>query len=390
MKIALFGGSFNPIHVGHLWMANAAIQYAKADKVLFMPTGDAPHKTGVLEAKYRYKMVEKAIDGQANFTISDYEIQKEGKSYTIETVKHLLKDNEIALLIGEDSFLQMHSWYKYEELIKLVPLWVVPRYTEISLSVQEQYERLKEKGAKVHFLPMDRIEISSTDIRRKVKYHQSIFAAVPQKVEKYIEKHRLYREEKTDEILAKLEKTLRPKTYFHSIRVALWMEELAEIHGYDVENAGLAGLLHDNAKGMETKVLEDDWIAQRFTMKNDPAPIWHQELGMLRAKRVYGISNEEILHSINNHTTGAEDMGPLDKLLFIADKTEPGREDPNNIPIRNKAKENVDEAFFMTLEASIDYIHKTHGLIHPITEKIYKQEKERRIDENERTNPESH
>lgn len=391
MKIALFGGSFNPIHIGHLWMANAALQYAGADQVLFMPTGDAPHKGQMLDGDTRYAMVKKAIKGTPQYALSDYEIKTPGKSYTIKTLEHLQKgDDTFGLLIGEDSFLQIHTWYEYEELITRVPLWVVPRHTDISLSVQSQYARLTALGATIQFLPMGRIEISSTDIRRRVRFHQPIRAMVPKDVEAYIHENQLYRDAHADQMIQGLQEDIAPKRMAHILRVAYWMDELAKQHGIDEKETMEAALLHDSAKGIEKKLLDDSWYSERFTMQDEDKALWHEELGMLRAQKKYGVTNEDVLRAIRVHTTGAHPMQPLDKLLYIADKTEPGRPGPKNIALRRLAKDDLDEAFYQTMQESIHYIETNQQQVHPWTHELNMKEKERRIDQNSGTGTSSH
>lgn len=373
-RMILFGGSFNPVHIGHLWMAQAAREVLSAQTVVFMPTGDSPHKKVHTAAAHRARMVQLACAPVPGFVFSGLEVQKEGPSYTIQTVKHLLKEDperKITLLIGEDSLLQFHTWKSYEELLSLVTLAVVPRFHAIDADTGVQMQRLFDRGAKIHGIPMPRIELSSTQIRKRARLGRTLSHLVPRDVANYIEEQKLYRDERTDAVLERLQRTLSLARYQHSLRVAETAERLAEIHGVDPEQALVAGLLHDSAKGREEELLSDETVRDNFNEEKEARSLWHTYLGPGVAAGEYGVDDQAVLDAIRRHTTADLEMTRLDKILYIADKTEPGRSDPENPGLLRLAERDLDEAFFRVMEASVHYL-KANGLqVHPVTNKIY-------------------
>lgn len=374
-RIALFGGSFNPIHIGHLWMAQTMREALLVDQVLFMPTGDSPHKGEMLSAEHRARMVELACEENPGFVCSRYEVEKDEPSYTVRTIEHLMKvypDAKIDLLIGQDSFLSFHTWREYQTLLKMVKLVVVPRVTDHLLSIQEQYDKLVAEGGRIHFLPMPVIQLSATDIRDRVRNGRTIKNRVPDSVKSYIEAHHLYEDKEWRSLRLKLKASLSPARYEHSLRVSEYAVQLARVHGVDEQKAGLTGLLHDCAKGIEDQVLQDPEIAGAFLHHSEARALWHTELGPLVAASEYGVTDPEVLRAIRSHTTAIHPMSPLDQIIYLADKLEPGRHDPENVGYRNTAKTSLARAFYEVMEASVRYLH-TKGLpVHENTNIVLK------------------
>lgn len=392
-RMILFGGSFNPVHLGHLWMAQAALETLDGDAVVFMPTGDSPHKEVDLPAAHRGRMVELACAENRNFVYSDYEISQSRPSYTIHTVEHFLQKNpkcRISLLIGEDSLLTFHTWKEYKKLLGLVTLAVVPRFHGLHADADERVRHLVELGARIHYIPMKRIEISSTWVRNRAKIGQSLKNFVPDSVADYIHAHALYQDANLKPLLERLAKSIGPRRYSHSLRVAQTAAGLAKRHGLDEKKAFLAGLLHDCAKGQEEALLANPLIHSAFTGRNEDPALWHTELGALAANELYGTDDEAILQAIRLHTTGAPGMSGLDKVVYIADKTEPGRSDPMNESLRTIAEENLDEGLFHVLQASIAWLKQNGQDIHPDSDALNKIfQKERQFDRKNRFDPEN-
>jgi len=199
-KIGIFGGSFNPIHIGHLILAQEVQHKAGLQKVLFIPTADNPLKEKDSEETKaeRYEMTRMAIEDNENFAISDIEVRSTGYSYTIDTVKKLMAADPEAqyyFLCGEDIIFQLERWKDFEELFRLVIFVVTyrPGYDFEKLRVEAQ--RLKQMyGANIEILQAPLIEISSTTIRERVKQNISVRYLVTEKVHDYIKDKRLYLE----------------------------------------------------------------------------------------------------------------------------------------------------------------------------------------------------
>ena len=173
MKIGIFGGSFDPVHAGHIALARSAIESGKVDKVLFVPAAHQPFKPDrqPADGKDRIRMIEKAIEGTEGLGVSDYELSRpDFVSYTIDTLRAMQEKygetNEICFILGADSFLKIHTWKRAEELIASFPLivGVRPGYGEKELLEQKKF--LEENfRANVTFLDNPAIDISSTEIR---------------------------------------------------------------------------------------------------------------------------------------------------------------------------------------------------------------------------------
>jgi nicotinate-nucleotide adenylyltransferase len=190
MRIGILGGTFNPIHNGHIKIAQEAYKRLKLDKVIFMPAYIPPHKEAseLVNAEDRLKMVEIAITGKEGFGASRYEIDKEGKSYTVETIKYLKKaypaDTEFLFLMGADSLQSFDFWKDKEEMLSLCKFVVFNRR---HFAVKAKYANI------INCIDIDPIDISSTDIRKSVKENKTIAELVPGAVAAYIKYKNLYK-----------------------------------------------------------------------------------------------------------------------------------------------------------------------------------------------------
>lgn len=197
-KIGIMGGTFNPIHIGHLKLAQCAQKQIGLDKVLFMPSGNSYMKSNVLDAQKRVDMVSLAIQGNPNFELSLIEVQKSGNTYTWETLETLTStnpDTHYYFIIGGDSLFQIEQWQYPERIFELATLVCAVRDDYDFDAIKGKGHNLSEHGADIIYLNMPKIEISSTAIREKVKKNMPISEYVPLKVADYIKKECLYYEE---------------------------------------------------------------------------------------------------------------------------------------------------------------------------------------------------
>jgi nicotinate-nucleotide adenylyltransferase len=193
MRIGVFGGTFNPPHLGHLIVAESAREALNLNTVLFIPSASPPHKSSrsLVDAECRIEMVKLAVSGNPSFQASDIEIQRGGRSYTVDTLRGLsalYPRAELYLLIGIDNLLELHTWKEPEEIFGLSEVVAVNRPGYDSADIRKDYLR------RVTFLRYPNIDISSSEIRRKAKMGKSIKYLVPSAVESYILKHGAYRE----------------------------------------------------------------------------------------------------------------------------------------------------------------------------------------------------
>ncbi len=193
-KIILFGGTFDPIHNGHLLLAQYALEFINAEKVIFIPSYMPPHKLNykINHWKHRLNMVKLAIKNNPNFVVSDFEIKKKNISYTYITIEHfskVYKNYEMYFLIGFDSLLELNTWQNWQYIIKKVKFLVGSRMVK-----KDKLKKLnKEIFKKVICFDSPIIEVSSTEIRERIKKGWIVSYFLPDKVEKYIQKNKLYK-----------------------------------------------------------------------------------------------------------------------------------------------------------------------------------------------------
>jgi nicotinate-nucleotide adenylyltransferase len=213
VKIGILGGTFNPIHFGHLRPAEEIRQQFKLSKIIFIPSAMPPHKDdqAVIDPSHRMKMVDLAITGNDAFASSDIEIKRSGKSYTIDTIRELkgcYQDVEFYFILGADAFLEINTWYKWTELFKECEFIVMnrpgaPRVSPAKLLPAEVKDEFKWRPRKkefvhssahrIYMVQVSALDISSKQIREMVREGRSIRYLLPRRVMEYILEHQLYR-----------------------------------------------------------------------------------------------------------------------------------------------------------------------------------------------------
>lgn len=197
-KYGIFGGSFNPIHYGHLMICEYIKEEMGLDKVIFIPTGNPPHKELELSAKDRYEMVRLAISPNPDFEISDIETTRVKKSYTVDTIRELkkiYKEEKLYFLIGLDSLFQLKTWMKIGDLSQEIEFVVAlrPGYLDKE-EVNKEIDFLRENfGTKINLINTPLYEISSTDLRDRIRVGKSLRYLIPKKVLDYIEESGFYK-----------------------------------------------------------------------------------------------------------------------------------------------------------------------------------------------------
>lgn len=380
-KIAVMGGTFNPIHNGHLVAAESVRQQLGIDRVIFIPTGKPPHKnTNLMFNEHRYLMTVLATVTNPHFEVSRIEIDRAGLTYTIDTIIELKNrckpDCKIYFITGADAIKEILKWKSPEKLLSICEFVAVTRPGYNKDELQDTVNNLKDnyKG-KITFLEIPALSISSTDIRHRVLAGQTIKYLVPSSVEEYILKFGLYSADsicssEIEAINAKLHSVLTPKRYKHTQGVAQESLQLAKRYGADTDKAYLAGLLHDCAKCFtDEEKLE---LCDRYglvlddILKSQP-DLTHSFLGAKIAKEEYGINDSEVLDAIAYHTTGRPNMSILEKIVFIADYIEPNRDYFEGLDkVRELAYKDINKAIIYSLENTINYNKNKKRIIHPL------------------------
>ena len=195
-KIGVFGGTFNPIHNGHLHIAKFFAAQLALDSVLFIPSKKPPHKpdSDLASTADRLAMCALAVEG-TGFDVSDMEIAREQDSYTVYTLEALQRqhpDDELYLLMGEDMFLTLLQWREPERICELAVLCAAPRSPDGRPRLEEYGRQIENAGGRYQIVDIPFLPVSSTEIRQRVQKGQPIGGLVPPKVEQYIKEHQLY------------------------------------------------------------------------------------------------------------------------------------------------------------------------------------------------------
>lgn len=391
-KIGILGGTFNPIHNAHLMMAQAAYEQYQLDEVWFMPSKNPPHKRkeNIVSEQHRSRMIQFAIDGAKQFSFSCLELEREGITYTYETLAQCVEkypDTKFYFIVGGDSLRDFEQWYRPETIVSFCTVLATSRN---GMSEEELKRRCEQLSAKLGgvFLPvmMPQIAISSMEIRQLLADGKALNGIVPNKVSRYIQFHGLYQEEPIKKIERKewnsyLASTLRPKRYEHTIGVANTAMQLAAVHIGTKEackRAKWAGLLHDCAKYLtdaEMLIYCKEYDISLSTVEMQNPALIHGKLGAYFAKHRYGVTDEEICSAICCHTTGKPNMTTLEKILYVADFIEPGRK-MDSMPyslmeVRKMCFCDLDKGLRMTLANTVHYLQKGNYPIDDTTLQTY-------------------
>ncbi len=198
-KIGIMGGTFNPIHFGHLFLAENAFEQIGLDQILFMPSKNPPHKAKPYQVsdQQRVEMISLAIKDNPHFALSTFELERDGYTYTADTLTLLKEehsDEEYYFIVGADSLFMMQQWYQPEVVFGLCTVVAASRDNVELEKLQQQAEALKQQfQAKILLLDMPTIQIASEEIRNRLKEQRSVRYYLPEGVIDYINKHNLYR-----------------------------------------------------------------------------------------------------------------------------------------------------------------------------------------------------
>lgn len=383
-RIGIMGGSFDPVHFGHLVMAENVCDSLGLDRVLFIPAARQPFKTegAFAEFEHRVEMLRLACEGNEYFHVLDIEGKREGKSYSFDTVKELReryeKETELFFIIGADSLMELDKWKKADKLFKLCAFAAVGRPGVKDKRISEQKKRLeREFSADIRYVESPRLDISSTDIRSRLKIGASVKYLLPKAVIKYIEDNELYgcNNELFPEgrrIKRKLRSELKESRYIHTLGVAEESSSLAKRYGEDERKAYIAGLLHDCAKNFDREktfaLCEKYSVELDDVLKKQPDLI-HSFLGAAVARYEYGVEDEDILNAIRYHTTGRADMSSLEMIVYLADMIEPNRSFYEGLDkIRKLAYYDLKSAVAEAVSQTITFNEGKKGrVIHPLS-----------------------
>ena len=387
MKIGVYGGTFNPPHLGHVTAARAVFELLKLDLLLLVPDGQPPHKMlppGSPTPEQRLEMTRLAGEqlglGERVRTL-DLELKREGRSYTAETLRQLHQqypEDELWLLMGTDMFLTLQAWREPGEILSLAGIAAVGRTEEDTqelFSVQRDYLYRTYPQARIFTLTIPGVvDVSSTELRTMLARGEG-GNLLPPAVYGYILREGLY-DTRADLKHLPL-RTLRPValSYLKHKRIphVLGTEQeairLAERYGADVEKARVAALLHDCTKRLDME--EQLALCRQYGIRLDALEqqalkLLHAKTGAAIARDVFGV-DDEIYRAIWWHTTGHAGMTLLEKIMYLADYIEPSRDFPGVDKLRAVCYKDLDEGLLMGLEMTIEEMTSMGNPVHHAT-----------------------
>ena len=386
MKIGIYGGSFNPPHLGHLAAAESAANYLQLDRLFLIPAGIPPHKQLSADAPsgaHRLAMTrlmggQIELDAGIPVEVSDMELTRAGKSYTADTVRLLHEqypDAELWLLMGTDMFLTFHLWHAPEEIVRCAGLCAFGRAEKDGEEVfapQRAFLGEKFPGCRIVTMTLaNLVEVSSTELRAGMTDGAGEKLLAPQ-VYGYILREHLYG---TNLDLKRLTiRQLRPialsylkaKRCGHVLGTAATAVKLAEKYGADVHRAEVAGLLHDCTKKLsmdEQLALCEKYGIVLDELEKKALKLLHAKTGAALARDVFGV-DDEVYNAILWHTTGKPDMTVLEKVIYLADFIEPTRDFPGVDTLREAVWQDLDRGLLMGLEMTVEEMEEMGNPIH--------------------------
>ncbi len=376
-RIGIFGGSFDPPHIGHIQAAKQAAASLQLDKLLLMPAFAPPHKTSLQEsAQHRLEMVRLACQGDPVLEACDLEIQRGSTSYTYETVlqvREMYPEAEIFLLMGSDMFPTFHNWRNPDLILSHASLAVFCRgHKGEKEKITTKKAELEQQGHKVFVVELQPTEISSTQMRRLLAFGCGD-ELMPPGVGEYIRQKGLYHihadwknlpMEQLEQVVISL---LKPNRVAHVLGCRDTAARLASVWGVDETDAARAGMLHDVTKALDGplqltlcraygKILSD--FSKRY-----PKTL-HALTGSLVAQQIFG-ENAAVVSAIESHTTGKAAMNMLEKIIYVADYMEPNRDFPGVEQLRYLAETDMDAALKLGLEMTLEHLKNQGAEVSP-------------------------
>lgn len=363
MKIGIFGGTFNPPHLGHVEAASQAVKALGLDKLLVIPDAQPPHKDmpdGSPDAEARLQMAKLAFAGVKHCRVSDMEIKRGGRSYTVDTLRRIREkysQDKLYLLMGTDMLACFEEWREFLEIFTIATLAVFARRDEDRDEVEKAAQELREKyNAAVRVIEIRAVNVSSTFIRSELAQRRG-YELLPEAVYGEIIRHRWYGAKPSYSWLRKMAYAmLEPKRIAHVAGCEEEAVRLSRRWGADEEKAREAAILHDITK--KEKLEEQLRLCEKYgiildDMERREGKLLHSKTGAGIAKYEFGC-DDDVYGAIFWHTTGKEDMALLEKVVYMADYIEPNRDFEGVEELRRLAYTDLDRALELGFQMSIN------------------------------------
>ena len=376
-RIGIYGGSFNPPHLGHILAAQEFVRALELDVLLLVPAAVPPHKVmppNSPDADTRLKLLQLAAQELSCARVDDLELHREGASYTVDTLRILRQrypDDTLYLCMGTDMFASFDSWYCPDEICSLAQIAVAYRDREDNDKLREKADALRKAfGAEVTFVENRFLEISSTTVRRLLILGGAERYLAPSVMD-YIQKKGLYGTGKCrkglsfEELMAESLPLHKESRVAHVIGCSRTARELAEVYGVNAEDAARAGILHDITKalgGREQLHLCEKYGIMTDTFEREHPKMLHGATASAVAEYVFG-ENKAVCTAIRWHTSGRAGMSTLEKIVYVADYIEPNRDFPGVEELRRLAYADLDGAMLLGLEMTVENLRQRGQLL---------------------------
>ncbi len=386
MRTGIYGGTFSPPHNGHVSAAKAFLEQAELDRLLIMPSLISPHKPTAEDdvPQRRIDMLKLAFADEPCITVCDYEIKQGGVSYTYLTLGHFYNEGDtLCFLTGSDMFLTLDEWKNPERIFELSEIWCMSRTGDDGRELLKKKEFFElEYGGRCFFCRGDAVVVSSSEVRTKLRRGEDVSGLLPEAVLAYVEKNDLYGA-KNAEFKKNIKDTLSDKRYEHSMGAARTAERIGlelSLPESSLWRLFRAGILHDCTKEMSTesqlsllgdREVDPDYLESPQTL--------HQLSGAVYAEKRFGCDSR-VCRMIECHCTGMPGMDLCEKIVFLADFTEPGREYEACKRLRNElfsqklTEEHVDRVFLDCCERQLEHMKEKGKAIHRLTRLTYEKE----------------
>ena len=386
MKIGIYGGSFNPPHLGHLAAAESAAKYLQLDKLILIPAGIPPHKALSADepgkahrlAMTRLMGEQAALDTGVEVEVSAMEVEREGKSYSVDTVREIheqYSDAELWLLMGTDMFLTFQYWYRPEEIVKYAGICAFGRTEkdgEELFAPQRAFLGEKFPGSRIVTMTLPNlVDVSSTALRARIPRGETEGLLAPA-VLGYILREHLYgtnldlKRLTLEELRPIALSYLKAKRIPHVLGTEQTAKALAEKYGADVEKARFAALLHDATKRLsmeEQLAMCVHYHIELDELEKKALKLLHAKTGAALARDMYG-ADDEIYNAILWHTTGKANMTLLEKVIYLADYIEPNRDFDGVEDLRKVVWEDLDKGLEMGLAMTVEEMEQMGNPVH--------------------------
>ena len=344
-RIGFYGGTFNPIHLGHVGVCRQAVKQLRLDCLHVIPAFIPPHKASpdLAAGEDRLAMCRLALQGLPNILADDYELTRGGVSYTIETMRHMREcysEDDFYLIMGTDNYLTFTAWREWQALGRMCTLAVASREEDDKEALYQQARLLAREGVLSIFLDNPVRVVSSTEIRQMLRAGEPCGDLSPAGGP-------MTRQEMREAIRP----LMSEERYRHSLGVEKEAERLARRWGEDPEKAAIAGILHDCCKEMPLtealQIMRRSAIMTEIDFREQPQLIHGFAAAEILGR--YGVRDKDIENAVRYHTTGRAGMSRLEKIVYLADLTEEGRHYPDVAEMRRWADRSLDGAMLYAL-----------------------------------------